>query len=144
MAKINNEEEIIRDLELRLNDANTSIHWYKMELQRKEEQEVDRLIELMETKTFSDWFNENVIKDNPEINDSINDMVEDVIDYSDTFRERVNDIISTETYELKEEIKEMVTDEIEYQVNTMSQDMVEYVVAKQLKKLKVVIDAQID
>ena len=144
MAKIDNEEEIIRDLESRLSEAQARVHWLKTDRDAKELVQVERLIELMETKTFSDWFNENVIKDNPELNDSINDMVEDVIDYSDTFRERVNDIISTETYELKEEIKEMVTDEIEYQVNTMSQDMVEYVVAKQLKKLKVVIDAQID
>ena len=144
MAKIDNEEEIIRDLESRLSEAQARVHWLKTDRDAKELVQVERLIELMETKTFSDWFNENVIKDNPELNDSINDTVEDVIDYSDTFRERVNDIISTETYELKEEIKEMVTDEIEYQVNTMSQDMVEFVVAKQLKKLKVVVDEQID
>ena len=144
MAKIDNDEQIIKDLEHRLSDAEATIAWHRNRIEMKEEQEVERLIELMDTHTFSRWFNQVMVRENESLGTAIADIVEDQIDYSDVFRERVNDIISTETYELKEEIKEMVTDEIEYQVNTMSQDMVEFVVAKQLKKLKVVVDEQID
>ena len=129
MAKIDNEEEIIRDLESRLSEAQARVHWLKTDRDAKELVQVERLIELMETKTFSDWFNENVIKDNPEINDSINDMVEDVIDYSDTFRERVNDIFQAELYELTHDIKQGIIDEVE--------DVLPVMVRNVLKGLKV-------
>lgn len=138
MGRSANDEQIIKDLEMRLSDAEATIAWHRNRIEMKEEQEVERLIELMDTQTFSRWFNQVMVRENESLGTAIADIVDDQVDYSDSFRERVNDIISTETYELKSEIK----DEIEEYVDDamLSQDLVEFVVAKHLKKLKVVLD----
>ena len=129
MGRSTEDAQIIKDLEHRLSDAEATIAWHRNRIEMKEEQEVERLIELMDTHTFSRWFNQVMVRENESLGTAIADIVEDQIDYSDVFRERVNDIISTETYELTHDIKQGIIDEVE--------DVLPVMVRNVLKGLKV-------
>lgn len=139
MASIDRSPEIIKDLESRLSSTQAELEWYKQRLNEKDEDKIDKLIDLMDHSYFRSWFNETLIRENSDFGDAVEDIATDVADYSTSFKDRIIEIIQDE---VQQEIKDMIVDEMEYQVNTMSQDMVEFVVAKQLKKLKVVIDAE--
>ena len=139
MSRSKEDAQIIRNLEDRLADMATKLHWYETELSHVNTERIESLIRIMEEQSFQQWFERNMIRENSAFGDAVTDLVDDHIDYSDSFRERVNDIFQTELYELKDDLRSAlkvdVENEVNYKLSVGDPEWWQDIIKEQLKKL---------